>query len=94
MSYFERVPVGVENIERDFDVLLHALASPLKLPALQGQIQVIASVTWSNYTRQTLIRKELGKLWLVSKRHHPAASQLFAQVSMLVNFKNNAKIKL
>lgn len=45
MSYFERVPVGVENVERDFDVLLDALASPLELPALQGQIQVIASVT-------------------------------------------------
>lgn len=45
MSYFERVPVSVEHIERDFDVLLDALASPLELPALQGQIQVIASVT-------------------------------------------------
>lgn len=43
--YFERVAVGVENVERDFDVLLDALASPLELAALQGQIQVIASVT-------------------------------------------------
>lgn len=45
VSYFECVPVGVENIERDFDVLLDALAAPLKLPPLQGQIQVIACVT-------------------------------------------------
>lgn len=45
MSYFECVPVGVENIERDFNVLLDALASPLELPPLQGQIQVIAGVT-------------------------------------------------
>lgn len=45
VSYFECVPVGVEYIERDFDVLLDALATPLKLPPLQGQIQVIARVT-------------------------------------------------
>lgn len=64
MSYFERVPVGVENVERDFDVLLDALASPLELPALQGQIQVIASVAWNNYTRQMLIKKEVGKLFM------------------------------
>lgn len=43
-SYFECVPVGVENIERDFNVLLDALAPPLKLSPLQGQIQVIACV--------------------------------------------------
>ena len=45
VSYFECVPVGVEHIECDFDVLLDALASPLELPPLQGQIQVIACVT-------------------------------------------------
>lgn len=45
VSYFECVPVGVEYIKRDFDVLLDALASSLKLPPLQGQIQVIACVT-------------------------------------------------
>lgn len=45
MSYFQCVPVGIEYIERDFDVLLDALAAPLKLPPLQGQIQVIACVT-------------------------------------------------
>ena len=44
MSYFERVPVSIEYIERDFDVLLDALAAPLKLPPLKGQIQVIACV--------------------------------------------------
>lgn len=45
VSYFECVPVGVEYIERDFNVLLDTLASSLKLPPLQGQIQVIACVT-------------------------------------------------
>lgn len=45
VSYFECVPVGIEYIERDFNVLLDALATPFKLPPLQGQIQVIACVT-------------------------------------------------
>lgn len=45
VSYFECVPVGIENIERDFNVLLDTLATPFKLPPLQGQIQVIACVT-------------------------------------------------
>lgn len=45
VSYFECVPVGVEYIERDFNVLLDALATPFKLPPLQGQIQIIACVT-------------------------------------------------
>lgn len=45
VSYFECVPVGVEDVERDFDVLLDALASSLKLTPLQGQIQVVACVT-------------------------------------------------
>lgn len=44
-EYLERVPVGVEDIERDFDVLLHALPSPLKLTTLHTQVQVVASVT-------------------------------------------------
>lgn len=44
-SYFECVAVGVEHIERDFDVLLDTFAAPLKLPPLQGQIQVVACVT-------------------------------------------------
>lgn len=34
VSYFECVPVGIEYIERDFDVLLDALATPFKLPPL------------------------------------------------------------
>lgn len=34
VSYFECVPVGIKHIERDFDVLLDALAAPLKLPPL------------------------------------------------------------
>lgn len=45
VSYFECVPVGVKYVERDFDVLLDAFASPLKLSPLQGQIQVVACVT-------------------------------------------------
>lgn len=45
VSYFQRVSVGVEDIERYFDVLLHALAAPLELPPLQGQIQIVAGVT-------------------------------------------------
>lgn len=45
VSYFESVPVGIEDIQRHFNVLLNALATPLKLSPLQGQIQVIASVT-------------------------------------------------
>lgn len=53
VSYFECVPVGVENIECDFNVLLDALAAPLKLSPLQGQIQVIACVNYDNYTRYT-----------------------------------------
>lgn len=48
MSYFECVPVGIEYVESDFDVLLDALASSLKLPTLQGQVQVIACVTLDN----------------------------------------------
>lgn len=45
VSYFESVPVGIENIERHFNILLNALATPFKLSPLEGQIQVIASVT-------------------------------------------------
>lgn len=44
-SYLECVPVGVEDVERDFDVLLDALAPPLKLPTLHTQVQIIARVT-------------------------------------------------
>lgn len=44
-SYLERVPVGVEDVERDFDVLLDALAPSLKLPTLHAQVQIIARVT-------------------------------------------------
>lgn len=54
VSYFECVPVGVEYIERDFNVLLDTLASSLKLPPLQGQIQVIACVTYDNYKKTKL----------------------------------------
>lgn len=45
VSYLECVPVSVEYIKCNFDVLLDALASSLELPSLQGQIQVIACVT-------------------------------------------------
>ncbi len=59
VSYFECVTVSVEYIKCNFNVLLDALASSLKLPSLQGQIQVITCITYDNHTEETLIKGEM-----------------------------------
>lgn len=46
VSYFECVPVSIEHIQSDLNVLLDALATSLELPSLQGQVQVITCVTY------------------------------------------------
>lgn len=51
VSYFQRVPVGVEHIEGDLDVLLDALAAPLKLAPFQGEIEIVARVTYNKHRR-------------------------------------------
>ena len=46
VTYFEGVAIGVEHVDGDLDVLLDTLASSLELAALQGEVQVVADVSW------------------------------------------------
>lgn len=43
--HLEDLSVGVYDIHGDFDVLLDALPSPLKVASLKGEVQVVADVT-------------------------------------------------
>lgn len=45
LCYLECVPIGIKHIHSDLNIFLDTLAPPLKVPSLQGQVQVITSVT-------------------------------------------------
>ena len=59
VPYFERVAVGVEHVHGDLDVLLHALAPPLEFAPLQGEVQVIADVSWDKHWREARMNPSL-----------------------------------
>lgn len=42
--HLEDLSVGVDDVNCDFDVLLNALPSSLKVPPFQGEVQVVADV--------------------------------------------------
>lgn len=44
--HLEDLSVGVDDIHGDFNVLLDALPSPLKVASLKGEVQVVADVTY------------------------------------------------
>ncbi len=46
LPYLEDLSISIEHIDSDFNVLLNALPSSLKVPSLQGQVQVVTDVTW------------------------------------------------
>lgn len=43
--HLEDLPVGVQDVDGDLNVLLDALPSSLKVPSLQCQVQVVPDVT-------------------------------------------------
>ena len=45
VSYFECVPISIQDIDSDLNVLSDALATPLKVSFLQGEVQVVTNVT-------------------------------------------------
>lgn len=47
LSHLEDLSISIEHIDGDFYVLLNALPSSLEVSSLQGQVQVIADVTWT-----------------------------------------------
>lgn len=46
LPHLQDLSVSVKHIDGDFDVLLNALPSSLKVTSLQGQVQVVTDVTW------------------------------------------------
>lgn len=43
--YLQDLSIGVDDVNGDFNVLLNALSSSLKVPSLQSQVQVVTDVT-------------------------------------------------
>ena len=46
LVYLERFSVRIDDVDGDLHVLLDALASPLEVSPLDGQVQVVADIPW------------------------------------------------
>lgn len=44
-SHLEDLSISVDDVNGDLNVLLNALSSSLKVPPLQGEVQVVTDVT-------------------------------------------------